>query len=71
MARCIVYGVRVMANTPVCKGFCTAWLLRKIYSLAVDYGGGERSSTVKGFRSRAGDESAFSLGVLVALQTTL
>lgn len=30
MARYIVYGVRVMANTPVCKGFCTAWLLRKI-----------------------------------------
>lgn len=72
MASCIVYGVRVMANTPS--------LQRVLYTLApsekrvvlqLTTEGEKDPAAVKGFRSQAGDESVLSLGVLVALLTSL
>lgn len=50
MASCIVYGVRVMANTPSLQR--VLYTLAPLKNLAVDYGGGERTRTGNSERLR-------------------
>lgn len=74
MASCIVYGVRVMANTPSLQRVLYTLAPSKnriVLQLTMEMEKEPEPATVKGFRSQAGDEFVFSLGVLVALQMSL